>query len=77
MFQRNISTDSIKEVIMKGETIEEYTDDEPCPSALILGFLGNSPCHVLVAECEDHIRIVTVYKPKEDRWIDCRIRVKK
>jgi len=76
MFQRNISTEDIKEIIMKGEVIEEYTDD-PCPSALILGFLQNSPYHVVVAECEDHVRIVTVYKPEEDKWIDYRTRRQK
>ncbi|MFQ6056505.1 MAG: DUF4258 domain-containing protein [Methanosarcinales archaeon] len=74
MFQRNVSTDDIKEVVMNGEIIEEYIDDEPCPSTLILGFLENHPYHVVVAECEDHARIVTVYKPKEDKWIGYRTR---
>jgi hypothetical protein len=74
MFRRNISTNEITEIIMKGEIIEEYVDDEPCPSALILGFIGNSPYHVVVAECEDHVRIVTVYIPEEDKWIKYRIR---
>ena len=74
MFQRNIPTDDIKSVIMKGEIIEEYTADEPCPSALVLGFLGNIPYHVVVAQCEDHVRIVTVYKPEKDRWIRYKVR---
>jgi len=74
MFQRNISTDDITETIMKGEMIEEYADDEPCPSALILGFLWSFPYHIVVAECEDHVRIVTVYIPEEDKWIKYRIR---
>jgi hypothetical protein len=74
MFQRNVSTDDIKEIVIKGEIIEGYIDDEPCPSALMLGFLGNIPYHVVVAECEDHVRIVTVYIPEEDKWIKYRIR---
>jgi len=74
MFQRNISTDDIKEAIMNGELIEVYGDDEPCPSTLILGFLENIPYHVVVAECEDHVRIVTVYKPEGDKWIRYKIR---
>jgi len=74
MFQRNISTEDIKDVIMKGEIIEEYSADEPYPSALILGFLGNIPYHVVVAQCEDHVRIVTVYKPEKDRWIGYKVR---
>jgi hypothetical protein len=27
-----------------------------------------------VAECEDHVKILTVYKPEEDKWIEYRIR---
>ena len=74
MFQRNVSTDDIKGIMMKGEITEEYLDDEPCPSVLILGFWGNIPYHVIVAQCEDHLRIVTVYKPTENKWIGYRIR---
>ncbi|MFW6105348.1 MAG: DUF4258 domain-containing protein [Chloroflexota bacterium] len=74
MFQRNVSTDDIKGILLKGEIIEEYIDDEPCPSALILGFLENIPYHAIVAQCEDHVRIVTVYKPGQDRWIGYRVR---
>jgi len=37
MFQRNISTEDIRLVIAQGEIIEDYPDDEPCPSALFLG----------------------------------------
>ena len=74
MFQRNISTDDIKGIVINGEIIEEYGDDEPCPSTLILGFLENIPYHVVIAECEDHVRIVTVYKPEGDKWIRYRIR---
>ncbi len=74
MFQRNISTDDIKRVVIDGEIIEEYANDKPCPSTLVLGFLKGVPYHVVIAECEDHVRIITVYKPKEEKWIDYRVR---
>jgi hypothetical protein len=74
MFQRNVSTDEIKGMILGGEVIENYPDDEPCPSVLLLGFLKDVPYHVAVAECLDHVRIITVYKPEEDKWIDYRKR---
>lgn len=32
MFRRNVSTDDIKRLMTKGEIIEEYLADEPCPS---------------------------------------------
>ena len=74
MFQRNISTDDVEDLITKGEIIEEYPEDEPCPSVLILGFLNKNPCHIIVAQCEDHIRIVTVYYPEKKKWIDYKVR---
>jgi hypothetical protein len=74
MFQRNISTEDIEHVIIHGEIIEDYPDDEPCPSALFLGFIEGKPCHAVVAQCEDHARVITVYIPEKDRWVDYRIR---
>ena len=67
MFQRNISTESIKEVILQGQIIEEYPEDEPCPSALFFAYSEGRPCHVVVAECEDHMRIITVYIPENNK----------
>ncbi len=74
MFERNISTDEIVKVVLNGEIIEEYLNDKPCPSVLILGFSGGNPLHVVIAQCEDHVRIITVYKPETDKWIDYRVR---
>ena len=74
MFQRNILTEDIRQVIAQGEIIEDYPDDEPCPSALFLGFTAGRPCHVVVSQCEDHARVITVYIPEKDKWIDNRVR---
>ena len=74
MFQRNVSTEDIGQVILYGEMIEEYTDDEPCPSALFLGYVGGTPDHAVLAQCKDHVRVVTVYLPEKDKWIDYRVR---
>ncbi|WP_301664898.1 DUF4258 domain-containing protein [Methanoculleus frigidifontis] len=41
MFERNIRTDEIIAVIMAGTIIEDYHDDEPCPSVMIPGFIGD------------------------------------
>jgi len=76
MFQRNISTADIREVTSRGEIIEEYPDDEPCPAALFLGFPNGRPCHVVVAQCEDHARVITVYSPEKEKWIDYKVRRK-
>lgn len=74
MFQRNISTYDIRCIIESGEIIEEYPEDEPCPAALLLGFIDERPCHVVIAQCKDHARVITVYIPEKDKWIDNRIR---
>ena len=74
MFQRNISTENIKEIIIRGQMIEDYPEEEPCPSALFFAYSKGRPCHVVVAECIDHIRIITVYIPENNKWIDNVVR---
>ncbi len=74
MFQRNISTDDIRRIIEYGEIIEDYPEDEPCPASLLLGVTEGRPCHVVIAQCIDHARVITVYIPEKDKWIDNRIR---
>jgi hypothetical protein len=39
--------------------------------------VGEQLCHVAVAVCRDHIKIVTVYRPTEDKWIEGRVRIRK
>jgi hypothetical protein len=74
MFERNISTDDLITIISSGEIIEEYHDDEPCPSVLIVGFIETVAYHTVIAICTDHIRVITVYIPEENKWIDYRRR---
>ena len=74
MFERNISTDDLITVISSGEIIEEYPEDEPCPSILIMGLIGAVAYHTVIAICTDHIRVITVYIPEEDKWIEYRKR---
>jgi len=74
MFERNISTDELIAIIRSGEIIEEYPDDEPCPSVLMLGLIDAVAYHSVIAVCSDHIRVVTVYIPEENKWIEYRKR---
>lgn len=69
MFERNISVLDIEKSI-EGETIEDYPDDKPYPSRLILLFCANRPIHVVLAEnIEDkEIIIVTAYEPSLLMW---------
>ena len=74
MFERNVSTDNLITIISSGEIIEEYSDDEPCPSVLIMGFIDAVAYHTVIALCRDHIRVITVYIPEQDKWIEYRRR---
>lgn len=74
MFERNVSTDDLIAIISSGEIIEEYPDDEPCPSLLILGFIDATAYHSVIGLCQDHIRVITVYIPEKDNWIEYRKR---
>ena len=73
MFERNVSTDDLLAVVAFGEIIETYPDDEPCPSALILGFI-NHVAYNAVAFCADRLRVVTVHLPEDERRVESRRR---
>jgi len=70
MAQRDVSTDEVRDVVTDGETIEEYPDDTPYPSRLVVGWSGDRPLHVVVADDEDRRIVMTVYEPDPDRWSD-------
>ncbi|NQU63066.1 MAG: DUF4258 domain-containing protein [SAR324 cluster bacterium] len=72
MFERSISTVDVSEVIQVGEIINQYPDDKPYPSFLLLGFIETRPIHVLVAVDEelDFCYTITVYIPKPGLWTE-------
>jgi hypothetical protein len=76
MDKRGIGPKEVTNVILNGEIIEKYRNDKPCPSFLMLGFVGSRPVHVLVALCKEHIRIITTYEPDAMKWINFRLRKK-
>lgn len=70
MFSRQINDENVRYVIKKGEVIEDYPNDTPYPSKLILGWIGSRPLHIVVAENKDQeeLIIITVYEPNLDKW---------
>ncbi|RKY09012.1 MAG: DUF4258 domain-containing protein [Planctomycetota bacterium] len=72
MFSRAISKDDVLVVIRDGEVITDYPDDKPYPSCLILGFVKNSPIHVVFTfDRETKIGIViTAYIPDLRLWTE-------
>jgi Domain of unknown function (DUF4258) len=69
MFERSISVDDVRAVLIGGRTIQDYPEDTPYPSRLVLGWIGERPLHVVAADTPegDHI-IVTVYEPDPAVW---------
>jgi len=65
MMERGISRETVKEVLMNGEIIENYPDDKPYPSALFLGWVKNQPFHVVTAmdSMTGWCFVITAYKP--------------
>jgi hypothetical protein len=70
MFQRRIRVEDVRGVIVNGETIEDYPDDIPYPSRLILGWSGNRPLHVVAAynDADEETIVITVYEPDPALW---------
>jgi hypothetical protein len=65
MAERDIRRSDVMEVLLSGEVIENYPDDQPFPSALFSGWARTRPIHVVSAfDAEgDRAFVVTVYEP--------------
>jgi len=72
MFQRGISEKDVRRVLLTGQVIEEYPDDEPYPSRLVLGRRGARPLHVVAADNAEtgETIVITVYEPDLAHWED-------
>jgi uncharacterized protein DUF4258 len=70
MYQRNISEHEVRHAIDTGETVEDYPDDTPYPSRLVLGWSGQRPIHVVVADNVDEQEnvVITAYEPDPTDW---------
>jgi len=70
MFERGISAEQVRRVLDEGEVIEQYADDTPYPSRLLLGWFGARPIHVVAANVPetDESIVVTVYQPNPEQW---------
>jgi len=74
--ERNISELEIREAGAQAEIIENYPDDKYGRSGLLLGFTSaGRALHFQVSFAEsDLTKIVTIYEPDPNEWIDYRRR---
>ena len=64
----------LKYVVLNGEIIEDYPDDIPYPSYLILGYVRKEePLYVLVGLGE-LAHIITVHWLDPDKWLNPKTR---
>ena len=70
MAERGVTVDDVRAVVSRGDTIEDYPDDTPYPSRLVLGWVGARPLHVVLADnaATREIIVTTVYEPDRVRW---------
>jgi len=74
---RSISMAEVEEAVANNsEVIEYYPDDKYGPSCLVLGYTNaGRPLH-LHCSCPSRslIKIITLYEPDPERWVDLRTR---
>ncbi len=75
---RQIAISEIRQAIDSGEIIEDYPADKYGPSCLIFGYTEvQRPLHIHCSyPSRPLIKIITLYEPDTNRWIDFKIRRK-
>jgi hypothetical protein len=70
IFERRITEEEVRTTLEGGETIENYPDDTPYPSRLMLGWAAGRPIHVVAADNrqDEEVIVITVYEPDPDLW---------
>lgn len=69
--QREVTKRDLLNVIKTGEIIEQYPNDYPFPSCLILGIAENhNPLHIVCGLGKNKVWVVTVYIPDTEEWED-------
>jgi len=58
--ERSIRQQDVRDVLLKGERIRDYTEDRPFPSALFMGFVGGKPLHVVASSDETNKRAFVI-----------------
>ncbi|MFI3214143.1 MAG: DUF4258 domain-containing protein [Eubacteriales bacterium] len=67
--ERKIKMRDIKVGILNGIIIEQYPEDYPFPSCLILGQTTDKrPVHIVMSDEGTASRIITAYIPSTDKW---------
>lgn len=67
--ERGITIDDILNGIRTGEVIEDYPDDYPYPSCLVLGLsIRDTHIHIVCGVGDNKLWIISSYYPTLDKW---------
>ena len=71
LFERSVPVEAVTRIVEEGRTILRYDDDKPYPSRLVLGYDGERPVHILIAENAEanETIVITAYEPSADVWL--------
>ena len=72
-----IAEQQVFEAVLTAELVEDYPEDAPFPSVLLLGFTREGrPLHVVCAydEAGSVAIVITAYQPDPERWYNLRRR---
>lgn len=71
MSQRGMKIEDVENAISTGEIIEEYYNDYPHPSFLIMGMtVNNDKIHIVCGVNEYKIWMITAYYPSLEEWLE-------
>lgn len=67
MLVRGISREAVKTAVESGEIIENYPNDTPFPSVLLLGWVQTQPIHVVLSydDVSGYAFVITAYEPDD------------
>lgn len=69
LLERDIRYEDVISAIQTGEIIEQYPEDYPHPSCLILGVnVAEKYLHVVCGSDSVYMWIITAYYPTTDKW---------
>lgn len=69
--ERMIGTSEVRQVVERGELLEDYPEDARGHSCLVLGYGDKQrPIHVVCSPKEEYLAIITAYYPEPSQWED-------
>ncbi|MCL2539732.1 MAG: DUF4258 domain-containing protein [Oscillospiraceae bacterium] len=69
LLQYGITESDVESALMSGENIEEYQQDYPYPSCLVLGAAEkNKKLHIVCGIGDSKLWLITAYHPGYDKW---------